>query len=127
MSELTPLSCVLRCPAKIDFVTQAKALGDEVVMVIIHLQSAELNQARVSERASEGGHAVPDEKVINRIPRTLRHVRTSIPLCDRVQIYDNSFEDEPFKPILTVKHGVVERHANPLPAWAEDLLSNHKR
>lgn len=95
-------------------------------MVMIHLQSAELNQARVAERVSEGGHSVPDEKVISRIPRTLRHVKTSIPLCDRVQVYDNSFEDEPFKPVLTVTNGMIKRHIEPLPEWAEELLSDHK-
>jgi predicted ABC-type ATPase len=112
-------------PSKIDFVAQAKALGYEVTMVMIHLQSAALNQARVAQRVSEGGHAVPDDKVISRIPRTLQHVKTSIPLCDRVQIYDNSFENDPFRPVLSVMNDIVERLLNPLPDWAENLLSEH--
>jgi predicted ABC-type ATPase len=66
-------------PSKIDFVAHAKALGYEVVMVVIHLQFAELNQARVAERVSEGGHSVPDEKVSSRIPRTLQHVKPPFP------------------------------------------------
>ncbi|MBU0499368.1 MAG: AAA family ATPase [Gammaproteobacteria bacterium] len=113
-------------PSKIDFVAHAKALGYEVIMVVIHLQFAELNQARVAERVSEGGHSVPDEKVSSRIPRTLQHVKTSISLCDRVQVYDNSFEDNPFKPVFSVRNGTVERHSNPLPDWAEELLSDFK-
>ena len=113
-------------PSKIDFVAQAKALGYEVIMVMVHLQNTDLNKARVAERISEGGHSVPDEKVISRIPRTLKHVKTSIPLCDRLQVYDNSYEDEPFKPVLTVKNGVIEQHVTPLPSWAEALISDNK-
>lgn len=111
-------------PSKIDFVAQAKALGYEVVMVMIHLQSSELNRARVAERIAEGGHAVPDEKVVSRIPRTLKHVRTSIPLCDRVQVYDNSFHDAPFMLVFSIVHGKVQRHNDPLPDWAEALLTD---
>lgn len=112
-------------PSKIDFVAQAKALGYEVVMVAVHLQSAELNQARVAERVSVGGHSVPDEKVISRIPRTLQHIKASIPLCNRVQVYDNSYEDNPFLPVFSVVNGVISRHLYPLPDWAEELLSDH--
>jgi len=111
-------------PSKIDFVAHAKALGYEVIMVLVHLHSAELNQARVAERVSEGGHSVPDEKVRSRIPRTLQHVKTSIPLCDQVRVYDNSFVDNPFKPVFSVVNGTVERHVNPLPDWAEELLAD---
>lgn len=113
-------------PSKIDFVAQAKALGYEVIMVVVHLQSIELNQARVAERVSEGGHSVPDDKVSSRIPRTLQHIKTSIPLCDRVQVYDNSLEDAPFDPVFSIANGVVTRHHNPLPDWAEELLAERK-
>lgn len=109
-------------PSKIDFVAHAKALGYEVIMVLIHLRSAELNLARVAERVSEGGHSVPDEKVSSRIPRTLQHVKTSIPLCDRVKVYDNSFIDDPFIPVFSVIDGTLERHITPLLKWAKELL-----
>lgn len=111
-------------PSKIDFVARAKALGYEVIMVMVHLQNCELNQARISERILEGGHFVPDEKVISRIPRTLKHIKASIPLCDRVQIYDNSFANDPFQPVLAILNGKVEPYIDPLPEWAEQLLSD---
>lgn len=111
-------------PSKIDFVAHAKALGYEVIMVVVHLHSAELNQARVAERVAEGGHSVPDVKVSSRIPRTLKHIKTSIPLCDRVQVYDNSFENTPFDPVFSVAGGLVSRYHNPLPDWAEALLAD---
>jgi len=111
-------------PSKIDFVAQAKSLGYEVIMVVVHLETAELNQARIAERVTEGGHFVPEEKVVSRIPRTLRHIKISIPLCDRVQVYDNSFEDAPFRLVFSVAEGMVTRYHNHLPKWAEELLDD---
>ena len=69
-------------PSKIDFIARAKALGYQVIMVLIHLESTDLNRARIASRVSEGGHSVPEDKVISRIPRLLDQVRASIPLVD---------------------------------------------
>ena len=110
-------------PSKVDFVARAKGLGYEVVMVMIHLQSIELNQARVAERVAEGGHHVPEEKVASRIPRMLNHVKASIPLCDRIQVYDNSLLESPFVPIFSIINDRLWQHSNPLPDWAGALLS----
>lgn len=109
-------------PSKLDFTARAKALGYQVIMVFIHLECSELNVARVAQRISEGGHAVPTDKVIQRIPRTLALVKASIPLCDEVRIVDNSSSDEPFRWVLTFKDGCVFDQRRPLPAWAEQLV-----
>ena len=65
--------------SKIICVGHAKALGYQVIMVMIHLQSPSLNQARISERVREGGHDVAD-KAVSRIPRMRNHVQTALPL-----------------------------------------------
>ena len=46
-------------PSKIDFIASAKALGYEVILVYIHLDTAELNEARVHQRVSEGPREFP--------------------------------------------------------------------
>lgn len=109
-------------PSKIDFVAEAKALGYYVVMVLIHLNDTNLNQARVAERVSEGGHSVPAEKIVARVPRMLSHVRMSIPLCDLLRIYDNSSQDDPYQRVFTIEQGKITKHLDPLPDWAEQLL-----
>lgn len=109
-------------PSKIDFVAEAKALGYYVVLVMIHLNDTNLNQARVAERVSEGGHSVPAEKIVTRVPRMLAHVRMSIPLCDLVRVYDNSSRDDPYQRVFTIEHGKTTIHRDPLPDWAERLL-----
>lgn len=109
-------------PSKVDFVAEAKALSYEIVLVFIHLQMAELNQARVTQRVSEGGHAVPADKIASRIPRTLRHIRTTLPLVDTAQLYDNSSWQSPFRPVARLGQGRLLRQMEPMPAWAEEML-----
>ncbi len=113
-------------PSKIDFTAQAKAQGYEVILVYIHLQHPQLNQARVVQRVSEGGHPVPAEKIVSRLPRTLQHVRTALPLADRVQVYDNSSRSEPFIPIASLREGALTHTADPLPDWAAELLADYR-
>lgn len=110
-------------PSKVDFAGKAKALGYQVILVMIHLESAGLNKARVMQRVEEGGHNVPDDKIETRIPRLLRLVKSVIPLCNHVTLLDNSRADNPFVRVLTIRNGQVEIMRDPLPDWAQDLVA----
>lgn len=109
-------------PSKIDFVAHAKTLGYQVILVFIHLESTELNKARISQRLESGGHHVPDEKVEQRIPRLLKHIKTVIPLCDPVHVLDNSSARNPFKPVMVIRAGKIEVQQSIVPEWAEAFL-----
>jgi predicted ABC-type ATPase len=109
-------------PSKIDFVARAKALGYEVVLVYIHLNIPELNEARVQQRIAQGGHRVPVEKIYSRIPRTMQHIATTLPLVDEARLLDNSFYDDPFKQVAIVKRGQRVWQLNPLTDWAGQIL-----
>lgn len=99
-------------PSKIDFVAQAKTLGYEIILVFIHLGDLALNQARIAQRVREGGHNVPPDKVISRIPRTLKLIKKTLPLCDHVYILDNSRADNPFQQLAVIRDGqIIFRHA----------------
>ncbi|MCF6264813.1 MAG: dephospho-CoA kinase [Xanthomonadales bacterium] len=111
-------------PSKIDFVASAKAQGYEVILVFIHLQSAQLNQARVAQRVETGGHDVPVEKINTRIPRTLRHIRTAIQLVDQVKIYDNSSLARPFQEVAHLLNNQIASRVETLPDWAAELLQD---
>ena len=109
-------------PSKIDFVAHAKTLGYQVILVFIHLGSTELNKARISQRLESGGHHVPDEKVEQRIPRLLKHIKTVIPLCDQVHVLDNSSARNPFKPVMVIRDGKIKVQQSTVPEWAEAFL-----
>ena len=112
-------------PSKIDFVAQAKALGYEIILVFIHLDTVFLNQARVAQRLSEGGHNVPDEKVASRIPRVLQNIKKTLPLCDQVRILNNSRIDSPFEQVAVIRNGQKLQQEIPLPDWAKELLEDY--
>ncbi|MDV6342291.1 AAA family ATPase [Nitrosomonas sp. Is24] len=111
-------------PSKIDFVAQAKTLGYEIVLVFIHLSDPALNQARIAQRVSEGGHHVPDDKVISRIPRTLKLIEKTLPLCDQVYILDNSRADDPFHQLAVIRNGCITFRHGAMPDWGRELLAN---
>jgi len=108
--------------SKIDFIAAAKALNYVITLVFIHLDSAELNMARVAQRVTLGGHSVPEEKISARIPRTLEHIKNTIPLCDHVRLLDNSRVEIPFQRIANVDNGIVSVCKDPLPMWASRML-----
>jgi len=112
-------------PSKIDFLASAKSAGYEIVLVYIHLQNDQLNLARVAQRVAEGGHTVPSEKIISRIPRTMQYVSDALALVDFAQFYDNSSHDEPFTPVALVNRGELKIEKQPLPDWAKKILVNY--
>jgi len=112
-------------PSKIDFLAEAKTLGYEIVLVMIHLDSDSLNKARVSQRISEGGHSVPEKKIEQRIPRLLVHIKEALPLCDHVRILNNSRIDDPFKQMAIISDGQVKFMLGERPQWLMELLGDY--
>jgi len=108
--------------SKIDFVASAKAQGYEIVLVYIHLESSELNEARVYQRVTEGGHSVPADKIHSRIPRTMKHIGTVLQLIDEARLLENSYRDNPFQQVACVKRGIRHSTIDPLPSWAKEIL-----
>lgn len=111
-------------PSKIDFLARAKAQGYEIILVYIHLDAPALNEARVKQRVSEGGHNVPREKIYSRIPRTMENIATTLQLVDKAKIYDNSLRDKPFQEVASISQGRVVNSMKSLPDWAKEILKN---
>jgi predicted ABC-type ATPase len=108
--------------SKIDFIAVAKAQGYTVILVYIHLADPSLNEARVYQRTLEGGHDVPAEKIHSRIPRTMKNIKTALPLVDEAWFLDNSSGRNRFQQIAIIKSGYCEEKVSSLPAWVMDLL-----
>jgi predicted ABC-type ATPase len=108
--------------SKIDVIAVAKAQGYTVILVYIHLADPSLNEARVYQRTLEGGHDVPAEKIHSRIPRTMKNIKTALPLVDEAWFLDNSSGRNRFQQIAIIKSGYCEEKVSSLPAWAMDLL-----
>ena len=111
-------------PSKIDLIAKAKTLGYEIVLVYIHLETTALNQARVSQRVSKGGHHVPSDKVISRTPRVMKNIKQAFQLCDLSYLLDNSRLDNPFQQVAEIRHGQMSLIKEPMPTWTTELIAN---
>ncbi len=103
----------------------AKALGYEIILVFIHLSNDALNLARVAQRTREGGHSVPAEKVISRIPRVLKLIKQTLPLCNQVYLLDNSRLDNPLQQVAVIRAGQIHFLREAIPVWAGELLADY--
>jgi len=111
-------------PSKIDFLAKAKGIGYGVILVYFHLNTPALNEARVRQRVSEGGHNVPAEKIRSRLPRTMANVTQALPLVDEARVLDNSSRDNPFQQIAIIKKGRWVWYVDPPPQWARQLMNS---
>lgn len=55
-----------------------------------------INVCRVKSRVEEGGHDVPEEKIVTRYEKALKLVKDVVAVSDICHIYDNS-EETPFR------------------------------
>lgn len=110
-------------PSKLVLLHNARAAGYHVTLVYIHLASAELNVARVAQRVAQGGHNVPQDKIIARRARVQTLMGEAIAAADEAVILDNSDDDNPFVVVARVSGGVVTYQADGLPPDVTDVLA----
>lgn len=108
--------------AKLDFFRQAQAKGFHVVLVFIGVDSAQLSQFRVMERVSQGGHDVPDDRLIARYPRSLANLRAASEFVDELRIIDNSSAQHPYRLVARAERGFLIERNDPLPDWAKPTV-----
>lgn len=71
-------------------VTKAKALGFEIRLAYVILNSPDLNVERVRLRVAKGGHDVPEQKIRERYMKSLAQLPWFFDQADRAFVYDNS-------------------------------------
>ncbi len=90
---------------KIDRLASYNKRGYEVVLIFIQISDAQTSIERVSMRVSQGGHDIPDEKLIARFDRTRANLQRAIACLPHVLIYDNSDLDRPYELVQRYKSG----------------------
>lgn len=80
--------------SKADEITKFHAAGYFVALLFVGLANADLSILRVATRRAQGGHAVPEDKLITRFPRTQQAIRVAAPMADLTLMFDNSRSPE---------------------------------
>jgi predicted ABC-type ATPase len=76
--------------SKADDILELQEAGYFVVLLFVGLSSVSLSVARVQTRMTQGGHAVPVDKLKKRFPRTQKAIRHAAPMADMAIYFDNS-------------------------------------
>lgn len=76
--------------SKADDILELQEAGYFVVLLFVGLSSASLSVARVQTRRTQGGHAVPIDKLMKRYPRTQMAIGHAAPMADMAIFFDNS-------------------------------------
>jgi predicted ABC-type ATPase len=90
---------------KVDLLAEVASSGYEVVMIFIRIADVATSIERVSMRASQGGHDVPDEKLEARFARTQANLKRAIERLPHVLIFDNSDLGRPYQLVERYRHG----------------------
>ena len=91
--------------AKVEFLNDAVKLGYTVVLIFIRICDVEMSIQRVSMRVAQGGHDVPDDKLVSRFRRTLDNLQLAIDKLPHVLVFDNSDLSQPFQHAATYRDG----------------------
>ncbi|MEM9998864.1 MAG: hypothetical protein AAF809_14265 [Bacteroidota bacterium] len=81
---------VMSHESKLDLLDRARACGYRTYLYFVAIDDPRVNVQRVENRVRLGGHAVPENKVIDRYERSLALLREAIKRTDRAYLIDNS-------------------------------------
>ena len=108
--------------AKLDFLKTAEAKGYTVLLIFIGIDGPQSSEHRVAMRVSKGGHDVPQDKIQQRYPRTMKNLQRAFLEISNVRVYDNSDLDRPYRLIASRDAGQDVIVYPPAPKWLRPLL-----
>jgi len=115
--------------SKIDLIGQAQSKGFEVVLNHIHVDHADKAIKRVLTRVQIGGHAVPEQKVRERFPRTMKNLQIAVSKADRAYVWDSNHKVTMEAPmhrfVFSMHNGKVNKISKAVPDWAVKMYSEH--
>ena len=83
---------VLSTPRNLELLRRAKEAGYQIEAVFVLTSDSSINVERVRSRVADGGHPVPEEKIISRYERSLKNLLQLTQYADRTRVIDNTGE-----------------------------------
>ena len=107
---------VMSAPDKVELLRDARAAGFRTYLYYVATEDPAINVARVRLRVSQGGHDVPEAKIVERYARSLGLLREAIRHTDRAYFFDNSAAKPLFVAEVTAGR-TVELQSDEMPDW----------
>ncbi|MEP7124225.1 MAG: hypothetical protein ABJE95_25080 [Byssovorax sp.] len=116
----------LRGDAAIRQAEAANAAGFSTNLFFIATGDVRLNIERIAARGRMGGHSSPETDLRSIFAASMANLPVAIGVFSHVECFDNSVDGAPWVRVLGFDRGSVIYRADPLPAWAEALVSTEK-
>ncbi len=121
------LETVMSSPDKVRLLEQAQGLGYRTYLYYIATDDPEINISRVRTRVRQGGHDVPEDKIVSRYHRSLDLLMAAIRRTHRAYIFDNSSQAEDRTWLAEVTNGrMLELKTDRIPAWFKRAVLDRK-
>jgi predicted ABC-type ATPase len=109
---------VMSASDKVELLFMARNLGYRTYLYYVATDDPAINISRVRARVAQGGHPVPEDKIVSRYFRSLDLLLDAIRHTDRAFVFDNSTTDAEPKWVAETSSGKdIEIKADPMPAW----------
>jgi len=108
--------------AKLAFLKAAVKTGYTVILCFIGIAGPATSDERVAMRVSQGGHDVPQAKLVARYPRTMANLQKTIRALPHVFIFDNEDLRIPYRKVAVFEHGKAVHQTTAPPTWLIPLL-----
>ena len=117
--------------SKVEILAQAQQAGYRTYLYFVATDDPEINISRVRNRVRQGGHAVPEDRIVSRYHRSLDFLREAIRHTNRAYIFDNSGDNQKHAWLAEVTDGSsLELKTSQIPAWFKrailDRGTDHK-
>lgn len=104
--------------SKVSLLKQAQEQGYRTYLYYIATDDPEINISRVHSRVRQGGHSVPEDKIVSRYHRSLALLLEAIRHTNRAYIFDNSSDDQNRTWLAEVTDGrELVLKTDLIPAW----------
>ena len=112
---------VMSHPSKLAILETAKEAGFETQVVFVSTESSEINVERVRQRVADGGHDVPENKIVSRYERSMSLLPRVAEIADKIYIVDNSGKSPEIGAVLS-QGQVIEKSETEI-QWIEKTIA----
>jgi predicted ABC-type ATPase len=116
---------VMSSPDKVALMAKAQRLGYRTYLYYIATDDPAINVARVRARVNQGGHDVPEEKIVSRYARSLDLLMDAVKHSNRAYLFDNSRHGGERMWVAEITDGHdLELKCDPMPLWFQKAIWN---
>ena len=107
---------VMSARDKVDLLREAQSCGFRTYLYYVATEDPAINVERVKNRVAEGGHDVPEVKIVARYHRSLELLREAIQHTNRAFFFDTSEEESWY--VAEITDGVkIDLKSDEMPNW----------